>query len=132
MSVLPTTEARIIALTLLMHWVGHDILDLSGSLVDILLPVGFVLHLSLLPSTRLLHWLHILLRLEFALVVVNSWLMVVQELVFPFCDEGFVYQSLEIREIKHTQSASEVLIQSSKKSVDLPFFCGHIIERIMG
>ena len=72
MSVLPTTEARIIALTLLMHWVGHDILDLSGGLVNILLPIWLVFHLSLLPGTSLLHWLSILLWLKLALVVVVS------------------------------------------------------------
>jgi hypothetical protein len=76
--------------------------------------------------------LSILLRLEFALVIIISGLIVVHELVFSFCNEGFVYQSLEIRKIEHTESASEVLIQSSKKSVDLSFFCGHIIERITG
>ena len=65
---------------------------LSGSLVDILLPVGFVLHLSLLPSTSLLHWSHILLWLEFALVVINGWLVVVHELMFPLGDEGLVHQ----------------------------------------
>ena len=83
---------------------------MSGSLVDILLPVGFVLNLSLLPCTSLLHRLHILLQLEFALVVVNSWLVVVEELVFPICDEGLVHQSQEVREIKHTESAPEMLM----------------------
>ena len=72
MSVLPTTEARIIALTLLMHWVGHDILDLSGGLVNILLPIGLVFHLRLLPGSSLLHWFPILLWLKLTLVdVVN-------------------------------------------------------------
>ena len=66
-----------VALTIFMHWAGHNILDLSGGHVDILLPVGFVLNLSLLPSTSLLHWLYILLRLKFVLVVINSWLVVV-------------------------------------------------------
>ena len=74
---LTTAEARIVALAIVMHWAGHDILDLCSSLVDILLPIGFVLHLSLLPSTSLLHWLHILLWLEFALVVISSRLVVV-------------------------------------------------------
>ena len=63
---LTTAEARIVALAIVAHRAGHDILDLCSSLVDILLPIGFVLHLSLLPSTSLLHWLHILLWLEFA------------------------------------------------------------------
>ena len=74
---LTTAEARIVVLTIVAHWAGHDILDLCSSLVDILLPNWFVLNLSLLPSTSLLHWLHILLWLKFALVVVNSWLVVV-------------------------------------------------------
>ena len=77
MSGLSIVEAGIVALTIFTYWAGHDILDLSGGLVDILLPVGFVLNLSLLPSTSLLHWLQILFRLEFALVVINSWLVVV-------------------------------------------------------
>ena len=70
MSVLPTNEARIIALMLLMHWVGHDILDLSGGFVNILLPIWLVFHLSLLPGTSLLHWLPILLWLKLALVAI--------------------------------------------------------------
>ena len=107
---LTTTEARIVALAIVAHRAGHDILDLCSSLVDILLPIGFVLHLSLLPSTSLLHWLHILLWLEFALVVINGWLVVVQELVFPLGDEGLLHQSQEVREVKHTESAPEMLI----------------------
>ena len=71
MSVFPTTEARIVVLALLVHWVGHDILDLSGGLVNILLPIGLVFHLSLLPGTSLLHRLPILLWFKLALVVVN-------------------------------------------------------------
>ena len=54
-----------VALTIFAHQAGHDILDLGGGPVDIFLPVGFVLNLSLLPSTSLF-------RLEFALVVINS------------------------------------------------------------
>ena len=57
MSGLPTTEARIVELALLVYWVGHDILDLGGGLVNILLPIGLLLHLSMLPGTSLLHWL---------------------------------------------------------------------------
>ena len=67
---LPTTEARIVAMALLVHWFGHDILDLSGGLVNILLPICLVFHLSLLPGMSLLHWLPILLWLKLALVVV--------------------------------------------------------------
>ena len=70
MSVLPTTEARIVALTLPTYWVGHDILDLSGGLVNILLPIGLVFYMSLLPGMSLLHWLPILLWLKLTLVVV--------------------------------------------------------------
>ena len=70
MSVLPTIKARIIALTLFMYWVGHNILDLSGGLVNILLPIWLVFHLSLLLGTSLLHWLPILLWLKLTLVVV--------------------------------------------------------------
>ena len=76
MSVLPTTETRIIALTLLMHWVGHDILDLSGGLVNILLPIRLVCHRSWLPGTNLLHWLHFLLGLKLALVIVMGRLII--------------------------------------------------------
>ena len=52
--------------------------------------------------------------------------------MFPLCDEGLVHQSQEVRKIKHAEGAPEMLIQASKKSVDLPFFCGHIVERIAG
>ena len=107
---LTTAEARIVALAIVAHRAGHDILDLCSSLVDVLLPIGFVLHLSLLPCMSLLNWLHILLGLEFALVVISSWLVVVQELVFPLGDEGLVHQSQEVREIKHTESAPEMLM----------------------
>ena len=48
--------------------------------------------------------------LEFALVVISSWLVVVQELVFPLGDEGLVHQSQEVREIKHIESAPEMLM----------------------
>ena len=91
MSGLPTIKAGIVALTFFMHRVGHDVLDLSSGLVNILLPIWFVLDLSLLPSTSILHWLSILLRLEFVLVIIISGHVVVHELVFPFCNEGFVY-----------------------------------------
>ena len=70
MSGLPTTEARLAALAPLMHWVGHDILDLGGGLVNILLPIGLVFHLSLLPGTSLLHWLPFLPWLKLAFVIV--------------------------------------------------------------
>ena len=70
MSGLTTTEASIDALTLLVHWVGHDILDLGGGLVNVLLPIGLVFHPSLLPGTSLLHGLSILLWLKLALVIV--------------------------------------------------------------
>ena len=72
MSGLPASETRIMALPLLMHWIGHNILDLSGGLVNILLPIGLVFHLSLLPGMSLLHWLPFLPWLKLALVVVVS------------------------------------------------------------
>ena len=97
MSSLSTAQAGVLALTIFTHQTGYNILDLSSGLVDILLPVGFVLHLSLLPCPSLLHWLHILLRLEFVLVIIICGPVVVHELVFPFCDEGLVHQSLEVR-----------------------------------
>ena len=70
MSGLPTTEARIVALSLFSHRVGHDILDLCGGLVNILLPIELVIHLSLLLGTSLLHWLPFLPWLKLALVIV--------------------------------------------------------------
>ena len=70
MSGFRTTEARIVALALFSHRVGHDILDLCGGLVNILLPIGLVFHLSMLPGTSLLHWLPFLPWLELALVIV--------------------------------------------------------------
>ena len=110
MSGLPTTEARIVALALLVHWVGHDILDLSGGLVNILLPIGLVFHLSLLPGTSLLHWLPFLPWLKLALVIVIGRPIVRYELVLPFSNESLVHQSLEIWEIKHTESTPELRV----------------------
>ena len=92
------------------HRVGYDILDLGSGFVNILLPIGLVLYLSVLPSTSLLHWLTILLRLKLALVIIIGRLVVMYKLVLPFSNEGLVYQSLEVRETKHTKSASEVLV----------------------
>ena len=96
MSGLPTTEARIVALALVSHRVGHDILDLCGGLVNILLPIGVGFHLSMLPSTSLLHWLPFLPWLKLALVIVISRPIVRYKLVLPFSNESFVHQSLEI------------------------------------
>ena len=110
MSGLPTTEARIVALALFSHHVGHDILDLCGGFVNILLQIGLVFHLSLLPGTSLLHWLHFLPWLELALVIVISRPIVLSELVLPFSNESLVYQSLEIWEIKHTESTPELRV----------------------
>ena len=110
MSCLPTAETRIVALTIFAHRAGHDILDLGSGLVNILLPIGSVLNLSLLPSTSLLHWLTILLRLKLAVVIIIGSLVVMYKLVPPFSNEGLVYQSLEVWEIKHTECAPEVLV----------------------
>ena len=110
MSGLPTTKTGIVALTFFSHRLGYDILDLGSGLVNILLPIGLVLYLSVQPSTSLLHWLTIPLRLKLALVIVIGRLVVMCKLVLPFSNEGLVYQSLEIRQIKHTEGASEVLV----------------------
>ena len=110
MSILTITEARIIALTLLMHGVGHDIPDLSGGLLNILLPIWLVFHLSLLPAMSLLHWLPILLWLKLMLVVVVNRPIVCYKLLLPFSNESLVHQSLEIWEIKHTESTPELRI----------------------
>ena len=74
-----------------MHRAGHDILDLGRGLVNILLPVGLVLNLSLLPSTGLLHWLSILRGLKLAFMIIIGGLIVMNKLVFSFRDEGLVY-----------------------------------------
>ena len=71
MSGLSATITGIVAQAILHNWVEHVILDLGGGLVNILLPIGLVFHLSLLPGTSLLHRLPILLWLKLALVVVN-------------------------------------------------------------
>ena len=110
MSGLPTTKARIVALTLLVHWVGHDILDLSGGLVNILLPIGLVFHLSLLPGTSLLHWFPFLPWLKLVLVIVISRPIVRYELVLPFSNESLVHQGLEVWEIEHTESTPELRV----------------------
>ena len=101
MSGLSTIKVGIFALTLLMKWTGHDIFDLGSGLVHILLPIWFVLHLSLLPGTSLLHELSVLLQLEFTLVVIICGSVVMHRLVLPFRDEGLVYQRLEIWKVEH-------------------------------
>ena len=110
MSGFPTTETRIVALAFFSHRVGHDILDLCSGFVNILLQIGLVIYLSMLLGTSLLHWLHFLPWPELALVIVICRLIVMYELVLPFSNESLVYQSLKIREIKHTESASEMLV----------------------
>ena len=72
MSGLPANETRIIALALLMCWTSYNILDLSGGLVNILLPIWHVFHMSLLPGTSLLHRLSVLLWVKLVLVVIVS------------------------------------------------------------
>ena len=78
----------------------------------------------------LLNCLSVFLRLELASAVFINWLVIMDELVLPFYDKSLVHQSLEIRKVKHAERASEVLVESSKESVYLPFFGGHIIKRI--
>jgi hypothetical protein len=73
---LPTREACIVPLTIFTNWAGHNVLDLILGLVGILLPVRLELKLRLLPSTSLLNYLHILLRLKLALAVIIGWLIV--------------------------------------------------------
>ena len=81
MSGLPTTETGIVASAFFLHWVGYDILDLGSGFVNILLPIGLVLYLSVLPSTSLLHWLTILPSLELALVIIIGRLVAMYKLV---------------------------------------------------
>ena len=76
MSGLSTTVTRIVAQAILQNWVEHVILDLGGGLVNILLPIGLVCYLSRLPGTSLLHWLHFLLGLKLALVIVMGRLII--------------------------------------------------------
>ena len=106
----PTTEARIVAQMLLLHWVGYDVLDLSGGLVNILLPIGLVFHLSLLPGTSLLHWLYLLSWLKLALVIVVGRLIIRYKLVLPFSNESLLHQGLEIWEIEHVESTPELRV----------------------
>ena len=95
---------------LLMHWSNHNILGLSSGLVHILLPIWFILHLSLLLGTGLLYGLSVLLRLKITLVVIVCGSVVLHRLVLSFCDDGLVYQRLKIWKIKHAESTLEVLI----------------------
>ena len=70
MSVLSTTETRIVAEAILQNRVEYVILDLGGGLVNIFLPTRLVCHRSWLPGTNLLHWLYFLLRHKLALVII--------------------------------------------------------------
>ena len=110
MSDLSTIKAGVVALTLLVHWTGHDIIDLSSGLVHILLPIWFVLHLSLLLGTGLLYELSVLLRLEFTLVAIICESVVLHKLVLSFCNEGLVHQRLKVWKVEHAESTPEVLI----------------------
>lgn len=79
-------------LTIFAHRAGKNILDLGRGLVNILLPTGLlVLNLSLLPSTGLLHWLSILRGLKLAFMIIIGGLIVMNKLVLPLCNQGFVY-----------------------------------------
>ena len=70
MSGLSATITRIVAQAILHNRVEHVILHLGGGLVNILLPTGLVCQRSWLPGTNLLHWLHFLLGIKFAFVII--------------------------------------------------------------
>ena len=91
MSGLSTIKACIVALTLLVYWTGHDILDLSSGLVHILPQIWFIFHLGLLPGTSLLNRLPVFLWLKFVLAVIICGAVVVHRLVLPFCNESLVH-----------------------------------------
>mgnify|MGYP005826323513 CR=1 FL=1 len=93
-----------------MRWVGQIILDLSSGLVHILLPIWLILHVSLLLGTGLLNRLSVLLWLKFALVVIICGLVVLQRLVFSFCNESLVHQGLKIWKVEHAESTPKVLV----------------------
>ena len=106
----PTTEARIIALTLLVYWVGDNILDLGSGLVNVLLPIGLVFYLSLLPGSSLLHRGSFFYWFKLAFVLVISGPVVQYELVFSFRNESFIHQSLEVWKIEHDESSPELRV----------------------
>ena len=110
MSGLSIIETGVVALTLFVHWTGHDIFDLGSGLIHILLPIWFILHLSLLPGTGLLHGLCVLLRLEFTLVVIICGSVVLHRLVLSFCNESLVHQGLKIWKVEHAESTPKVLV----------------------
>ena len=105
-----TTKAGVVALTLFMHWDGHNILDLSSGLVQLLLPIWFIFHLSLLPGLGLLNRLPVLLWLKFALVVIICGAVVLHRLVLSFCNESLVHKRLKIWKVEHAESTPEVLV----------------------
>ena len=110
MSGLATIKAGVVVLTLLVHWAGYNILDLSSGLVHILLPIWFILHLSLLPCMGLMYGMSILLRLKSMLVVIICRSVVLHMLVLSFYHEGLVHQRLKIWKVEHAESTPEVLI----------------------
>ena len=93
---LPTRETCVAALIVFPDRIGHNVLDLFVGLVGILLPGWFKLKPRLLPGTSLLNWLSILLGLKHAFMIIINWLIIVNQLVFPFCYKGLVYQSLKV------------------------------------
>ena len=100
-----TIKAGIVALTLLVHWAGRDILDLSSGLVHILLPIWFILHLSLLPGMGLLYRLPVLLRFKFTLVVIICGSVVLHMLVLSFCNESLLHQRLKIWKVENREQS---------------------------
>ena len=100
-----TIKADVVALTLLVHWAGHDILDLSSGLVHILLPIWFILHLSLLPGTGLLYGLSVLLWLKFTLVVIICGSVVLHRIALSFCNEVLLHQRLKIWKVENREQS---------------------------
>ena len=76
MSGLSATITGIVAQAILHNWVEHIILHLGGGLVNILLPTRLACHWSWLRGTNLLHWLHFLLGLKLAFVIVMGRLTI--------------------------------------------------------
>jgi hypothetical protein len=130
MSNLATGEAGIASVKIFSHRVGNHILDLVFSLGIAMLPSGLELKSGLLPGSDLLRDLDFILRLKLAFTIFICNLVLMSKLTLPFSNECLIYQSMKIRKVQHVESASKETIESSEKSVDLPFFRGHIMNRI--